>query len=182
MTRKILAAALVLASMSAAPAFAAPYIGVAVGVSQADVDCGSDDCDKTGTAVKVLGGYEFTNNLAAEVTYYSLGKAVVHDMVDVDFKGAWWGLGGAWRPQFGNGWGGVARAGVAFTTGKVEASPVSFSHDSTQPYFGIGATYELQKNVRLEFDFDSTQITHAVGDVSTTSTVNAVVFGVTYGF
>jgi hypothetical protein len=182
LTRSIIAAAFAVATLAAAPAFAAPYVGVSVGVSQADVDCNGLDCNKSGTAVKILGGYEFANNLAAEATYYSLGKAVVHNTVDVDFKGSWWGLGGAWRPQFGNGWGGVARAGVAFVTGKVESSPVSFSHDSTHPYFGIGGTYALQKNVRLELDFDSTQVTHEVQGLSSTSTVNAIVFGVTYGF
>ena len=177
MNRKLIATAIALASLASASAFAAPYVGGSVGLSHVDIeDC---DCDKDGFAAKIFAGYEFTNNLAAEVTYYSLGKATEQD---VDFKGAYWGLGGAWRPQFGNGWGGVARAGAAFVTGKIESGPVSFSHDSTHPYFGLGVTYALEKNVRLELDFDSTEVTHAAYGASMTSTVNSLMFGVTYGF
>jgi hypothetical protein len=181
MHRNILGAALALAFASTAAHSQGAYVELAVGVSKADVDCDGDSCDKTGTAAKFVGGYQFANEFAAEVSYFSLGKARDRTF-DVDFSGSYLGLGGAWLPSFGNNWGGVARGGVAFVTGKLESQGVSFSHDSTQPYFGLGVTYAFSKQLKAELDFDTTKVEHAIADVKTTSTVNSLTLGASYAF
>ena len=180
MHRNILGAALALALASTA-AHSQGYVQLAVGVSKADVDCSSDSCDKTGTAAKLVGGYEFANDIAVEASYFSLGTASDNN-TGTDFTGTYWGLGGAWRPTFGNSWGGVARAGVAFVTGKIENHGVSISHDSTQPYFGLGVTYAFSKQLKAELDFDTTKVEHAIGNLKDTSTVNSFTLGASYAF
>src|ERR1700704_816923 len=52
------------------------YAGLAIGQSEAkDMECGSGfSCDKTDTAWKIFGGYQFMRYLAAEAAYTDLGK------------------------------------------------------------------------------------------------------------
>lgn len=184
MNRKHIAA-LAIATLASAPAFSQVYVGAAGGVSHANVDCtGTDSCDNSGTAAKVLVGYEFAKAFSAEATYYWLGTVKTStEGIGVDFKGSYVGLGGAYRPAFGSsGWGGVVRVGAAFTTGKIESTGISFSHDTTQPYFGLGLTYAVTKDLKAELDWDNTKVEYAVQDVSTTGTVNSFVIGATYSF
>jgi OOP family OmpA-OmpF porin len=65
------------------PAFAQDmgfYAGLSFGQSSADVDCsGLAQCDDSDTAWKILGGYRFNRNLAAELGYTDLGEVSAGD-------------------------------------------------------------------------------------------------------
>lgn len=185
MNCKITAIASMLVALASGQAFSQQaYVGVAAGTSHQSIDCtGLDSCDKSGTGIKVLGGYEFVRDLAAEAMYYSLGKAVLRSGdLTADVKGSYWGLGVAYRPQFHDGWGAVVRTGAAFTTGKIEIEGQSQSRHSTQAYLGLGATYALTKSLKAELDWDRTRLEIGTDDNHTKGTVNGFSLGVNFGF
>jgi OOP family OmpA-OmpF porin len=190
MTRKIIAAALVLASMAAAPAFAAPapYVSVAVGGSSTDIDCtGADTCNDSALAVKVIGGYDFGNQFAVEGMYVSLGEPDgTVDGVKAGVQSSYWGLGGAFRPAFNQEWSGVFRAGVAFTTSKAKVSfngaSASQSFDSTNAYLGLGIAYAINKNMKIEADLDTTRVSIGEGSDKSDASVIDYTIGLTYSF
>ena len=194
--RSILSAVALLASAITLPTFAQsgidlngrPYVGVAAGQSHVNASCDTGiSCDNTDTAIKLYGGYEFNNKFAAELTYFDLGKFKANNGTDTsEAKGSYWGLGGAWRPEFGGGWGGVARLGAAYTTGKVDYSiggiGGSESRNDWHPYYGLGVNYEVAKNIKLEAAWDNTRVsTQALGTRST-DTVNSYTLGASFGF
>jgi len=168
MQRKILGAACALAALACAPAIAAPqgYVTVGVGSSKVDIDCtGTNSCDNTDTAAKVVAGWEFAKDVAAEVSYNYLGQAKANvpfdgTNFDVKIRGDYVGLGLAWRPQFGaTAFGAVVRTGVAFVNTRAEVSDLgSVSHSSTHPFFGLGLTYAIDKNWGVELAWDRTRI------------------------
>jgi opacity protein-like surface antigen len=185
MNSKFLGATIALLALAGQSAFAqsstssdgTAYVGIAGGMSHFAGACESGiHCEKNKAAVKVYGGYTLFNDLSAEVTYYDLGttRASFADgtnHVAATLHGAYWGLGGAWRPELGNGWGGVVRVGAAYSEGKIGASDGSLSfsekRSSWQPYAGLGATYKLTKDIKLEADYDFTRVGSQVTDPTT---------------
>ena len=197
MRRSILSAAALFASAFVIPAMAQsssipangrPYFGAAIGESKVNAGCDAGvNCDRTDTAAKIYGGWEFPNHFAAELTYANLGKFKADNGVDFsEAKGSWWGLGGAYRPDFGNGWGGVARLGAAYTEGKVDYSLGGVGGSETRndwhPYYGLGVNYEISKGVKLEADWDNTQISTRAQGISSTNYVNTYSLGASFAF
>jgi opacity protein-like surface antigen len=192
--RSILYAGLVLAGSVAAPAYAQAvgqpdngfYVGIAGGGSHISGGCTPGiSCDNNDTAVKVYGGWAFPGELAAELTYYDLGKFDANDSTGAtlgSLKGSYWGLGGAWRPQFtGTNWGGVMRVGAARTEGKLDVTGFdSQTRDSWQPYAGLGLTYAFTKNLKVEADVDWTRLGTQFTDPSTNTTTRATNNASTY--
>jgi hypothetical protein len=190
MNHKVIAAAFSLATLVSTPAFSAPapYVSLAIGGSNADIDCsGTDSCNNTATAVKVIGGYDFGNQFAIEGMYVSLGEPTSSmGSLDMGVQSSYWGLGGAFRPAFNKEWSGVLRLGVAFTTSKVKLSAPggsgSQSYDSTNAYLGAGIAYAIDKNLKLEGDIDTTQISVLDGSDKQTARVVDYTVGITYSF
>jgi OOP family OmpA-OmpF porin len=193
--RKLIAGSFAFATLASGSAFSQSYVGVAGGVSQINESCAAGiSCDKNDTAAKIWGGYTFADNISAEVTYYSLGTfknstTVNGTSASASLKGSYWGLGGAWRPDFGNGWGAVGRLGAAYTQGKLESTGFgSQSRNSWQPYAGIGVTYAVTKDIKLEADYDYTRVGSQFTDPNTgtnikgTNNVGAFMFGATFSF
>jgi OOP family OmpA-OmpF porin len=191
LNRKTLAAAIALATLAAAPAFAAPaapYISVAIGGSDTDIDCtGTDSCNNHALAAKVIGGYDFGNQFALEAMYVSLGepKGTVGG-ADVGVESHYWGLGGAFRPAFNREWSGVVRLGVAFTSSRAKVGFLdlsgSQSYDSTNAYVGAGVAYAINKDMKIEADLDSTQVAIGNGSDKQTARVIDYTVGLTYSF
>jgi len=196
MNRHLVAAAFaVTASLAGMPAFAAapsPYLGAAIGGSDTDIDCnGADSCKRAATAYKAFAGYDFGNAFALEGMYMSLGqpKAGVQGM-DFGVDSSFWGVGGAFRPEFGSGWSGVVRGGIAFTTSKTDVyfldanfgTHVTQSFHSTNPYAGAGVAYAIDKHMKLEADLDATRVQAGDGDSHRTSRVLAWTLGASYSF
>jgi hypothetical protein len=196
--RKLIATAFAVAALTSVSAFSQTqgYVGVNVGMSHAQRGCGATDltgatagCGKDDTAFKVYGGYVVPGtDFAGELSYVDLGKFRSSGTDGSgSTKGSYWGLGAAYRPVFGNGWGGVARIGEAYGTGKVDYSLASaagsHSKGDWHPYYGLGVNYAVAKNIKIEADWDNTRLTAQVPTyASSTATVNTYSIGATYGF
>ena len=196
MNKTLIAGAVALFSLASGSAFAQTYVGIGAGVSHANRACGAVDatgavtsCDKSDTAIKLYGGYQLPGtDFAGELTYFDLGKFKASGTgASADTKGSYWGLGGAWRPNLGQGWGGVARVGAAYGTGKVDYSlgGVGGEHSKNgwHPYYGLGVNYEIAKNIKIEADWDNTRVTSQVPTfASSTAVVNTYSIGASLGF
>ncbi len=197
-TKTLIAGAVALISLASAPAFAQTYVGIGAGESHASRGCDATaaagatnfSCDKNDTAIKLYGGYQLPGTpWAGELTYFDLGKFKANGTgFSTEAKDSYWGLGGAYRPSFGSGWGGVARVGAAYASSKVDYSLAgggsgSHTKDGWHPYYGLGVNYEIAKNIKLEADWDSTRVTSQVpGFASSTGVVNSYTIGASFGF
>ncbi len=130
------------------------YLGLGVGQSRAKIDCtGADTCDKTDTAFRLYGGYQFNPYIAFEGSVYDQGKARVTGSdpelgtIGGDFKGQ--GFGG-WavmslpvdKASF------HAKVGAVSARVKLDASVSSLGSASrserhTRAAWGLGAGYEF---------------------------------------
>ena len=197
MNKTLIAGAVALFSLASGSAFAQSYVGGNIGASHADHGCGAaaasgtiTGCDKNDFAWKLYGGYQLPGTpWAAELSYFDLGKFKgTGSGVSADAKDSYWGLGGAYRPSFGSGWGGVARVGAAYGTSKVDYDLGNtllgdHSKNGWHPYYGLGVNYEIAKNIKIEADWDNTKITSQVPTFgSSTNTVNSYTIGASFGF
>ncbi len=197
MKKTLIAGAAALIALAGSPAFAQSYVGGNLGASHADHGCGAAEattaitsCDKNDFAWKVYGGYQLPGtDFAGELSYFDLGKFKGSGTgVGADAKDSYWGLGGAYRPSLGSGWGGVARLGAAYGTSKVDYSlgavgSGEHSKNGWHPYYGLGVNYEIAKNVKIEADWDNTRITSQVPSFgSSTNVVNSYTIGASFGF
>jgi hypothetical protein len=195
--KTLIAGAVALISLASGSAFAQGYVGINLGESHADHGCGVassagafTSCDKNDFAWKLTGGYQLPGTpFAGELTYFDLGKFKGSGpSTSADVKDSYWGIGGAYRPDFGSGWGGVARVGAAYGTSKTDYSlgdglSGEHSKDGWHPYYGLGVNYQIAKNVKIEADWDNTRITSAVPTVgSSTNVVNSYTVGASFGF
>jgi len=192
MNIKTLAAACALATLGTT-AFAQTYVGLGLGIGNTTAACPfGSSCKDNAPAGKALVGFAFPGtDFAVEGIYTHLGTFREHAPAgNASVKIDMLGVGGAWRPQFGAGWGGVVRAGIAYADSKTSLTPPSqppqglpardgsYSNDAWHPYGGVGATYAVTPRLRLEADLDATRVggTNAVGNV------HAFMLGATYGF
>ena len=197
MNKTLIAGAVALFSLASGSAFAQSYVGANIGASHADHGCDAaaasgtiSSCDKNDFAWKIYGGYQLPGtDFAGELTYFDLGKFKGSGTgASADAKDSYWGLGGAYRPSFGNGWGGVARVGAAYATSKVDYNLGDtllgdHSKNGWHPYYGLGVNYQIAKNVKLEADWDNTKITSQVPTLgSSTNIVNSYTIGASFAF
>lgn len=150
--------AMALVSVSAS---AQNYIAGDVGQSNANFDCtGTTDCKNTATAVKLTGGYGLGNGLAIELGYVNFGKTnAAFGASTIDATATAFTLGAAYEMGLSNGFAVNARAGLATIKSTADANFVgagasSISQTVTSPYFGLGTTYALTKNVKLRAGAD----------------------------
>jgi len=168
-TRLPLAITALLGAMAIVPAAHAaedvgPYVVIGGGQSNFNEDCtGLSNCDKSGNAFKIVGGYGFAGGLAAEVLILNFGKASASGSgVTVDLKADAVGLGGAFRAPVGaDGVLGV-RLGLARVKVKLEGRSGSTlllneSESSTKAYAGLFGAYRFTPTVSAELAYDSTQ-------------------------
>ena len=197
MNKTLIAGAVALFSLASGSAFAQSYVGGNIGESHANHGCDAaaasgalTSCDKTDFAWKLYGGYQMPGTpWAAELSYMDLGKFKGSGTgASGDAKDSYWGIGGAYRPDFGSGWGGVARLGAAYATSKVDYNLGDtligeHSKNGWHPYYGLGVNYQIAKNVKLEADWDNTKITSQVPTFgSSTNVVNSYTLGASFGF
>ena len=194
--KTLIAGTVALLSLATGSAFAQSYVGANIGDSHANRGCDAGaattlitSCDKSDFAYKLYGGYQLPGtDFAGELSYANLGKFKgTGTGASSEAKDSYWGIGGAYRPSFGQGWGGVARVGAAYGTSKVDYNlgTASGEHSKTgwHPYYGLGVNYEIAKNIKIEADWDNTRITSQVPTfASSTAVVNTYSVGATFGF
>ncbi|MDR7335947.1 outer membrane beta-barrel protein [Roseateles asaccharophilus] len=186
MKNQIIAIAALLAA-AAAHAQTTPaqvYVTVAGGSTHMAVDCtGATTCDKTTTGGKALVGYSFGNGFSLEGGYASFGKAVAADRTSsATIKPTALLLGGAFALPLGNEWGMNVRLGLAQVKTKASAAigtqRGSVSESEAKAYAGIGLTYAVAQNVKLELAADSTQ-----GEIAgEKGTIRLISLGATFAF
>ena len=185
--KKQMLLALAVLGFSAA-ASAQTYGSVSAGVSKQDIDCtGASTCDDKGTAFKVLGGYKFMPNLAAELGYFDFGKVRGADSgASLEAKTNGFGGGVAFHLDFNPSWSGVARLGAARMKTKLNATlgglSGSDSDTNTALYGGLGVGYRVSPTVTIDGAWDFSKAKYNKNGVDEDWNVNAFSVGVTFGF
>lgn len=177
--------AIVLAALiGAASAQAQVYGTIAAGSAHANLDCtGATACDKSDTAVKVMGGYDFGSGLSLEAGYISFGKFRAGDSSgSLSLKPTAILLGGAYAIPFNADWGMNVRLGVAQVKTKADAVSGSIrgsiSESKAKAYAGVGVTYAVSQTVKIELAADSTQAEIA----GEKGTLRLITLGATFAF
>lgn len=157
-------AAGLLAIAAAAAAHASPYAELALGrTTVADLDCtGATVCKDRPTSFRLTGGWQYNANLAAELTFVDFGRTRAADAVDsLSLKARGLGIGAAATLPLGNQFGLVGRLGLMSvrTTADVTSGGLSGSTATTktQPYLGVGVTYDLNKAIGFGLNYDTTR-------------------------
>lgn len=193
MNLKTIAAAAALATLGSS-AFAQAYVGIAAGATHACVQTGPiGGCPKDAATVKATVGYTWPGtDFAIEGIVDHLGTFKRDtDAARNDFKVDTFGIGGAWRPQFGGGWGGVLRAGLDYGqvrvsthyfAGPTPAKPADTSHTngSWQPYLGAGLTYAISSSLSLEGGVDFNRV--RAGSAGGAQNATALTIGLNFKF
>ncbi|MFZ6816222.1 outer membrane beta-barrel protein [Undibacterium sp. Rencai35W] len=188
MTKKnILAAALMLAGIAlSASASAQTYVAATVGQAKVDADCtGVTNCKTSDTTVKLLGGYNYTQNLGVEAGYFSLGKATASvGGIAGEFKATGVDVVGVVKSTPSNGWVGFGKVGIAYIRAESTVNSATIkgtvTKNSTKPVFGLGATYQISNNVNVRAEYERRQVN--VVDGVSDATVSNFSVGVEYIF
>lgn len=161
-TRSVFGAVLVAAALGSSAALAQSgfYAGAAIGQSKSDETCDevSISCDDNDSAWRIFGGYQFNRHFAAELGYADLGTPAsasgtisgVPVVVRTEVK-AWDLVAVASYPidRFSI----YAKLGLyraeTDSTGTVAGVPRSVSDTNTDITFGLGAGFDITKNLRV---------------------------------
>ncbi|MBI2779874.1 MAG: outer membrane beta-barrel protein [Gammaproteobacteria bacterium] len=135
------------------------YLGLNAGQAEARKYCNNiTNCDSADTSVRGEVGYQFNNNLGAELGYTSFGTLFNANDNNVNAKqdaSAWTASAlGTWpvAERFGIfGRLGLARYNVS-NSGTVQGVPVA-DKNSTKPYFGAGVKFDLASNWMLRAEY-----------------------------
>jgi OOP family OmpA-OmpF porin len=142
-----IAIAALLSALVAAPAIAADaYVGVNVGKNQMDYSGVNSS-----TAIGVLGGYSFNQNVAAEVAYTNLGSA---DYYGTSITGHVFSVAAVGSLPLNKDFSLLGKLGVASSTYEVSG----YSESKSDLTYGIGAQYNVSKTVGIRLVYDSFKV------------------------
>jgi len=181
----VAAAALVLSGAASAQG----YLAASVGSSRLTADCtGTSSCDNTDVGFKLLGGYKFMPNLAAELAYFNFGKATASaGNVNAEVKNTAVGVGIALHGDLAPNWPAVARLGAAQVKTKLSGSvaglgSASVSDNNISLYGGLGIGYKLAKDISLDGAWDFSRSKYDVNGVRDSGSLNMISIGMTFWF
>jgi Outer membrane protein beta-barrel domain len=169
-------------------ASAQTYVTVSGGRGSHDLDCaGAATCDESGSAYKLMGGYKFKSNLAAEFGVLSFGKARAADPgVALAVTTSGFGGGVAFLGDLSPSWTLTARLGLAQVKTKIDATvsgvSASDSDSNAQLYAGLAIGYKITPSMSIDLAFDSSKTKYSKNGVSTSGNVSAVSVGFTAAF
>lgn len=179
------ALAVAAAALLSNAAMAQGYTGASFGSGHVNVECDDGlNCDNSGTAFKVLSGYQFGNGFAGELGYLSFGKAKASAPgVSLEVEAAGFLLAAAYHAEVARNFSLTARVGLMSLKTEISASvaglgSASDSETNTKPYFGIAATYALTKAWKVELAADFSRAEYEGEDAS----VRAVTAGARFEF
>ncbi|MFG6489026.1 outer membrane beta-barrel protein [Roseateles sp. BYS78W] len=154
------------------------YATAAVGASRAKTDCAAS-CDTSDTGMKLLGGYQFNHGLGLEVGYISFGKfSAFANNTTYTVKPTALLLNGALALPLNGDFGAKLRLGYAQVRSQDTAATVAKTESKPKVYYGLAATYAINKNFKVEVAADSTE----ADVVDQKPTVRLYSAGVTYAF
>jgi len=141
-----------------------PYFIVAGGQSEFEADCsGLQSCDKSGNAIKAIGGYRFGGGLAVEGVVLDFGKTTgALGGATADLKVRAIGVGAALHADLAPRLGVTLRAGLANVRAEGigsfgGAQVLSESDSSMQAYVGVGFAFSFTKTLALEAAWDGSR-------------------------
>jgi OmpA-OmpF porin, OOP family len=191
----LLAAGFCAAPLALAGQDSGGYFGATVGQSS-DSDYCSDpgslvvaSCDTKDTAYKVFGGYRFTRNVGAELSYVDLGKFHATGTsagLPFDVKTGVTGvtLQAVGIAPYGNEFSFMGRVGGIYWDMKTSASLAGMSGSTGDHGFdlalGVGAQYKFTLNagVRLDFDYYPNLGNNNTGE----DNISVISIGLSYSF
>jgi len=171
MIRTILLAS-TLAIAAAGACAQSAYMGVAGGVTNANVDCsGTTSCDKSGSGYKLFGGYNFTPAYGVEALIYDFGKFSGTGSIPglgtvaADFKTTGFGIAGVGNLAISPVANLMLRIGVGSNklkaTATVGGGSGSDGETSTQLLWGLGLGYKFSPTMMLRGEIDGTSAKYA---------------------
>ncbi len=171
------------ASLVSTGVMAQVYVGGGMGSSHTSIECSSGlSCDESGTAYKVYGGYDLGSNFGLELGYIDFGKASISGPGGkAELKASAVTLGIGYAAPISGDWGFSGRVGVANVKAKASSPTNSFIGDSetkTKAFFGLGLSYAVTKQLKLEVSGDFTRAELDGDD----SSVRALTLGARYDF
>ena len=135
------------------------YLGLDVGKAEARKYCDNIvNCDSSDTTLRGEVGYEFGNNIAAEIGYTSFGTLFNADDNNVSAKqdASAWTISALGTLPLADRFGLFGRLGMArydlSNSGTVQNVGVD-SKNSTKPYLGAGLKYDLDNNWMLRAEY-----------------------------
>lgn len=138
----------------AAPAMAqmsmnSVYVGGAFGTSTFKDACnGIANCDKSDTTFGLFAGYQFNRNFAAELGYHDLGSATAPGGT---YDGTAWELVGIGAWPFTEQFSVYGKLGGY----RGEVKSVGLSETNTDLTYGLGAQYDLNRNLGLRAEWQA---------------------------
>lgn len=186
--KKYLLTALTLLALSTG-ACAQTYGVVSIGSSRLNLDCtGATACDKTDVGYKLMGGYKFSPNVAAEVGFFGFGKAKASDAtINADVTNTAFGGGVAFHQDLSPNWNFVARLGLAQVKTKISGTIIgvgsaSDSDNNISLYGGLGVGYKLSNTVSLDGAVDFGKSKYSKNGVSDSGNITMISAGLTFAF
>lgn len=166
-----------LMAMAVGGACAQAYVGGNVGLTHLNANCASGvKCDKNDTGFKLYGGMRFSPVVSAELGYADFGKAKLGTL-DYTGKGAIAAL--VLRAEFMPRMAAVGRVGAAnITTKRSGAGATTSSQTALKVYYGLGAEYEVMKNLKAVADLDIVEVDFA----GNSGTARMLSLGAQYSF
>ena len=145
------------------------YGGAGIGILESGYECnGASICEHPRAGARVFGGYRFTPNLAAEVTYFYLGRFkategtgtfAANDIVERKLRNSAVSLAIDWSNEVFQVMTTHVRFGlaIAHTEGTVRyANNTSekVNEYATKPYLGLGLSYQFNPYIRFYSGYD----------------------------
>ena len=181
------AVALLMTQAASAQHVAQPFYGLgSIGISEftggdADNICRSvQECDRTGNAFKLIGGYKLTPSLAVEGGYWNYGRLTGRrNGTTTELAASAFGAGLAYHHPFAPQWQGLARLGLSAMDAKLSVNGATVAQESSaQFYGGLSLGYVLAPNIALDGGWD-----FSFGSVNGSNfDINAVSLGLRVGF
>jgi len=160
---KKLALVLTLTAITATPVMADTYVGVNAGTNKMDITgLGSS------TGFGVLGGYTFSDMLAAEVSYNNLGDATFTGGGTI--SGSVMGIAAVGSFPVSKDIALMAKLGFASST----ISGGGVSESKSDLAYGVGAQYNLSKTTGIRVNYDSFNVGSTSSKSSTLMSVGVV--------
>jgi OOP family OmpA-OmpF porin len=136
------------------------FVGGNVGRSEQKLDGGNISLKDNGTGFKLNGGYQFNANYGVEVAYVNLGKAEVNgNGASVKSEPQTFFVAATGTLPLNNEFSLFGKVGIAQNHVKITARAPGFSasesDNRTTAVFGIGAAYQLNKNVSFVAEYEN---------------------------
>ena len=133
------------------------YIGASVGRAESELDTNGRSLKDRDTGYKLNAGFDFTKNFGVEVGYGDFGKPSISGSgITVSAKPRSYYLAGTVTYPFDEQFSVFAKAGVTRNRTKVSATGSgSTKYRNTDAILGVGAAYNVAKNMAVVIEYDN---------------------------